>query len=132
MDGNSLTVMGEAQGPAKQLQLPVDGRVRLLVPSALGDVGLDCPEGDLQGAPVPEVLAQGLEVGQDGAEGLNPTHPVVRDEIVQERGKLELPVLGRRELPEPLAIGGLRNLELNGAPTSADLHGSSFHSGIIP
>ena len=56
-------------------------------------------------------------MGQDGGKGLHPTHPVVRDEIVQEGGKLELPVLGRRELLQPLAVGGLRNLELNGAPT---------------
>jgi hypothetical protein len=56
-------------------------------------------------------------VGQDGGEGLDPTHPIVRHEIVHESGKLELPVLGRRELLEPLAVRGLRNLELNGAPT---------------
>ena len=110
--------MGEAQGPAQELEFPVNGRVRLFVLPALGDVGLDCPEGDLEGTPVPEMLSQGLEVGEDGAERLDPSHhPVVRHEIVQESAKLELPVLGRRELPGPLAVGGLRNLELNGAPT---------------
>ena len=45
-------------------------------------------------------------MGQDGREGLDPTQPVVRHEIVQERAKLELPVLGSRELLEPLAVSG--------------------------
>ena len=45
-------------------------------------------------------------MGQDGAEGLDPTHPVVRHEIVQERAKLELPVLGSRELFEALPVSG--------------------------
>ena len=97
--------MGETQGPTKKLQLPVDSRVRLLVLPARGDVGLDRP-GDVHRAPVPEVVSQGLEVGQDGGEGLDPTHPVVRHEIVQERAELELPVLGSRELLEPLAVSG--------------------------
>ena len=52
--------MGEAQGPAKQLQFSVDGGVRLLVLSSRGDVGLDRSEGDLEGAPVPEMLFKGL------------------------------------------------------------------------
>jgi hypothetical protein len=30
---------------------------------------------------------------------------------------MELPVLGSREMFEPLAVGELRNFELNGAPT---------------
>jgi hypothetical protein len=45
-------------------------------------------------------------MGQDGGEGLDPTHPIVRHEIVQERAKLELPVLGSRELLEPLPVSG--------------------------
>ena len=81
--------MGETQGPTKKLQLPVDGRVRLLVRQAFCDVVLDRPEVDRDCAPVPEVLSNGLQMGQDGGEGLDPTHPVVRDEIVQERAKLE-------------------------------------------
>ena len=74
--------MGETQSPTQELQLSVDGRVRLLVAPARGDVRLDRPEGDVHRAPVPEVLPEGLDVGQDGAEGLDPTHPVVRHEIV--------------------------------------------------
>ena len=35
-----------------------------------------------------------------------PTHSVVRHEIVQESAELELPVLGSRELLEPLPVGG--------------------------
>ena len=61
---------------------------------------------DIQRPPVPEVISHRLEMGQSGAKGLHPTHPVVRYEIVQERTKLELPMLRRRELPEPLPVGG--------------------------
>ncbi len=43
---------------------------------------------------------------QRGAERLDPTHPVVRHEIVQERTKLELPVLRSRELLQSLPVGG--------------------------
>ena len=56
--------------------------------------------------PVPEVVSQGLDVGQDGGEELDLAHPVVRHEIVQEGAKVELPVLGSRELLEPLPISG--------------------------
>ena len=45
-------------------------------------------------------------MGQGGAERLDPTHSVVRYEIVQERAKLEQPVLGSCELLEPLAVSG--------------------------
>src|SRR4029077_2272955 len=98
--------MGEAQGPAKQFEFSVDGGVRLLVASSRGDVGLDRSEGDLEGAPIPEMLPQGLEVGEDGTEGLDPSHPVVRHQIIKERAELELPVLGSRELPVPLSVRG--------------------------
>jgi len=58
-----LPVVSEAQAPAKQLQLPVDGRVGLLVLPARGDVGLDRAVDDVHRAPVPEVVSHGLEVG---------------------------------------------------------------------
>ena len=45
-------------------------------------------------------------MGEDGAEGLDPSHPVVRHEIVQERAELDLPVLGCCELPEALPVRG--------------------------
>ena len=98
--------MCQTHGPTKQLQLPIDGRVRLLLLTALSNVGLDRSEVDVQRPPVAEVISHGLDVGQGGAEGLDPTHPVVRDDIVQERTKLELPVLGSRELLEPLTVRG--------------------------
>ena len=103
--------MGEPQGPAKQLQFAVDGRVRLAVPPSGGDIGLDRPEVDAHGAPVPEVVSQGLQVGQDGAEGL-----------------LEpLPVGG--ELIELLAVNPLGELQVRGSSGDLVLLASTSESG---
>src|SRR5688572_2997653 len=98
--------MGETQGPTKQLQFSVDGRVGLLLLPALGDVTLDRAEVDVHGPPVAEVVSDRLDVGQSRAERLDPTQPVVRHEIVQERTKLEPAVLGSRELLELLSVCG--------------------------
>jgi hypothetical protein len=80
-----LTVEGETQGPAKKLQLPVDGRVGLLVLPALRDVGLHRPEADAHCALVPEVASEGLDGDRTHASDLPLRHAMVRHEIVQER-----------------------------------------------
>jgi hypothetical protein len=66
------------------------------LPALGGGVGVDRPEVDAHCAPGPDVLSEGLDGDRTDARDLPLRHAMVRHEIVQERGEVDLPMFGRR------------------------------------